>query len=54
MGEPKLGYSHIQLNLENYHRVVPIGRLKEIPIDIYGVHTMDDFEFIDIVENTFP
>jgi hypothetical protein len=28
MGEPTLGYSPIQLKLENQHRVVPIGRLK--------------------------
>jgi hypothetical protein len=27
MGEPKLGYSPIQLKLENQHRVVPISRL---------------------------
>ena len=31
MGEPQLGYSPIQLKLENQHRVVPIGRLKGIP-----------------------
>jgi hypothetical protein len=28
MGEPTLGYSPIQLKLENQHRVLPIGRLK--------------------------
>jgi hypothetical protein len=33
---------------------VPIGRLKGILVDIDGVCTMDDFEFIDIMENTSP
>jgi hypothetical protein len=54
MGEPTLGFSHIQLKLTNQHRVVPIGRLKGIPIYLYGVHTMVDFEVIDIVYNTSP
>jgi hypothetical protein len=52
MGEPTLGFSHSQLNLGNLHRVVPIGKFKGIPIDLDGVHTMADFEVIDIVDNT--
>jgi hypothetical protein len=39
MGEPTLGYSPIQLKLENQHRVVPIGILKDIPVDLDGVLT---------------
>jgi hypothetical protein len=54
MGEPTLGFSPIQLNLENKHRVVPIGRLEGIPLDLDGVRTMEDFEVIDIVENITP
>jgi hypothetical protein len=54
MGEPQLGYSPIQLKLENQHRVVPIGILKGIPVDLDGVCTMADFEVIDIVDNTSP
>jgi hypothetical protein len=54
MGEPQLGYSHIHLNLENQHRVVPIGRLKGVPLDLDGVCTMDYFEVIDRVDNTSP
>jgi hypothetical protein len=34
--------------------VVSIGRMKRIPIDLDGVRTMDDFEVIDIVDNTSP
>jgi hypothetical protein len=28
MGEPTLGYSSVQVKLENQHRVLPIGRMK--------------------------
>jgi hypothetical protein len=54
MGEPQLGYSPIQLKLSKQHRVVPIGRLKRILVDLDGVHTMENFEVIDIVDNTSP
>jgi hypothetical protein len=54
MGGPTLGYSPIQLKLENQHRVVQIGRLKGIPVDLDGVHTMEDFEVINIVDNALP
>jgi hypothetical protein len=43
MGEPTLGYSPVQLKLENQHRVFPIGRLKGVTIDLDGVCTKDDF-----------
>jgi hypothetical protein len=54
MGEPQLVYSPIQLKLGNLHKVVPLVRLKGIPLDLDGIHTMVDFEFIDIVDNTTP
>jgi hypothetical protein len=54
MGETQMGYSPIQLNLENHHRMVPIAILKGIPVDIDGVRTMAEFKVIDIVENTSP
>ena len=44
MGEPTLGYSHVQLKLENQHKVLPIGRLKGVTVDLDGVHTMEYFE----------
>jgi hypothetical protein len=34
--------------------VVPIGRLKGILVDLDGVCTMQEFEVIDIVDNTSP
>jgi hypothetical protein len=54
MGEHTLGYSPIQLKLENKNRVVSIGIFKGIPVDIDGVCTMVDLEFIDTIDNTTP
>jgi hypothetical protein len=54
MGEPTLGYSTVQLKLENQHRVLPIGRLKGVTVDLDGVHTKVDFEVIEIVDDTTP
>jgi hypothetical protein len=52
MGEPTLGYSPIQLKLANQHRVLAIGRLKGVIVDLYGVCTKSDFEVIEIVDGT--
>jgi hypothetical protein len=54
MGEPILGYSPVQLKLENQHIVLPIGRLKGVTVDLDGVHTKADFEVIKIVDDTKP
>jgi hypothetical protein len=54
LGEPTLGYSNVQLKLENQHRVLPIGRLKGVTIDIDGMRTKEDFEIIEIVDGTTP
>ena len=51
-GEPTLGYSTVQLKLGNHHRVLPIGRLKGMTIDLDGVRTMAYFEVIEIVDGT--
>jgi hypothetical protein len=42
------------MKLENQHRVIPITRLKGIPVDLDGVRTMEEFEVIDIVDNNTP
>jgi hypothetical protein len=54
MGEPALGYSNVQLKLANQHRVLPIGSLKGVTVDIDGVCTKEDFEVIEIVYGTTP
>ena len=54
MGEPTLGYSPVQLKLANQHRVLPIGKLKGVTLDLDRVHTKVDFEVIEIVNNMTP
>jgi hypothetical protein len=54
MGEPTLGYSHVQLKLENQHRLLSIGRLKGVTVDLDGVCIMADFKVIKIVDGTTP
>jgi hypothetical protein len=52
MGESILGYSPIQLKLENQQRVLPIGRLKGVTIHLDGVRSMENFEIIEIIYGT--
>ena len=54
MGEHALGYSPVQLKVANLHRVLPIGRLKGVIVDLDGVRTKADFEVIEIVDGTTP
>jgi hypothetical protein len=52
MGETTSGYSPVQLKLENQHKVLLIGRLKGVTVDLDGVRTKEDFEVIEIVDDT--
>jgi hypothetical protein len=54
MGYPTLGYLPVQLKLSNQHRVLPIGRLKGVTLDLDGVRTKSNFEVIEIVDGTTP
>jgi hypothetical protein len=54
MKKPKLVCSPIQLRLVNQHKIVPIGRLKGVPVNINGVCSVVDFEVIDIVDDIQP
>ena len=54
MGDPTLGYSTFQLKLANQHRVIPIGSLKGVTVDLDGVSTKVDFKVIEIVDGTTP
>ena len=54
MGEPTLGYSIVRLKLANQHRVLLIGRLKRVTVDLDVVHTKADFEAIKIIDDTTP
>jgi hypothetical protein len=54
MGEPTLGYSPVQLKLVNQPKVMPIGRLKGMRVDLDGVCTKANFKVIEIVDGTMP
>ena len=47
-------YSPVQLKLANQHKVLPIGRLKGVTVDLDGVRIVADFEVIEIVDDTTP
>ena len=46
MAKSKITFSPIQLRLANQQRVIPLGRLSSVPVDLDGVHNLDDFEVI--------
>lgn len=51
MGIPNLVWSPIQLRLANQYIIYPIGRLKEVELNIEGVKTKADFEVIEIKDD---
>ena len=54
MGKPCLDWSPIQLRLANQVKVLPIGRLRNVIVDVEGLRTYADFEVINIVDDTNP
>ena len=54
MGEPKIEWSTIQLRMANQHKIIPLGRLSKIIVDITRVKLHTDFEVIQIVEDVDP
>ena len=44
----------IQLMLVNQSKVLSIGRLTQVPMEVKELRTYGDFEFIDIVDDTNP
>ena len=54
MGNLGLDWSPVQLRLVNQTKVLPVGGLSQVLIDVDGIRTFVDFEFIDIVDDTNP
>ena len=54
MGEPKLEWSTIQLRMANQQKIIPLGVLPKIVVDITGLKVWADFEVIQIVEDADP
>ena len=51
MAKPKLTFSPIQLRLANQQRVIPLGRLSSVPVDLNGVRSLADFQVIEIIDD---
>lgn len=54
MGRPTLHWSPIQLRMVNQQKVLPMGRLQGVTVDIEGGSTQTDFELIEIVDDSNP
>ena len=54
MAKLKLAFSPIQLRLVNQQRVIPLGHLSNIPMDLDRVHIIVDFEVIEIIDDSMP
>jgi hypothetical protein len=54
MGKDKLLWSPVQLRLMNQHKIVLIGRLMEVPVNMDGVRNVKDFEVIEIMDEIKP
>ena len=54
MGEPKLEWSTIQLRVANQQKIIPLGRLSKVVVNIEGVKVMENFEVIQIVDDIDP
>jgi hypothetical protein len=50
MGKPNLIYSRIQLRISIQHKIVMIGRMNRVNVNIDGVCNTTDFEVIKIVD----
>ena len=54
MGRPALQWSLIQLRMTNQQKVILIGRLQWVTVDIEGTSTLVDFEVIEIMDDSNP
>ena len=52
MNKAHLDWSPIHLRLANQSKVLPIGRLNQVLIEVKGLRKYVDFEVIDIVDDT--
>ena len=56
MGQPKLRWSSVQLQLANEVKVQPIRRVSNLVVDVEGMRTRADFDIIEVVngEELYP
>ena len=51
MGKLTLGWSSVQLRLENQAKVHPIGHISNLVFDVEGMKTYANFDVIEVVED---
>ena len=54
MGRPALQWSPIQLRMVNQQKILPMGRLQGVTMDIEGASAQANFEVIEIVDENNP
>jgi hypothetical protein len=54
MGKPKVVWYLVQLRLANQEKIVSIGCLNGVPMNIDGLRSVADFEVIKIVDESQP
>lgn len=54
MGRPVLQWSLIQLRMANQQKIIPMGCLHGVTMDIEGVWIIAEFEVIEIVDKSNP
>ena len=54
MGRSKLQWYPIQLWMANQQKILPMGRLQGVTVDIEGASKPTDFEVIEIVDDSNP
>ena len=54
MGNPRLDWSLVKLRFANQEKVLPIGRLSQVHVEIEGLRTFVDFKFINIYDDMNP
>lgn len=54
IGMPALQWSPIQMRMANQQKILPMGRLEGVTVDIEGASTQRDFEVIEIVDDNNP
>jgi len=54
MGKTALHWSLIQLRMANQQKIIPMGRLHGVTMDIKGVSSLADLEVIEIIDDNNP
>lgn len=54
MGRPVLQWYSIQLRMENQQKIIPMGWLQGVTVDIEGMIASTDFKVIEIVDDRNP